>query len=589
MRNAKIVCTLGPASSTAETIEDLVDAGMAVARVNASHGDRESIAALLETVREVDDRTETPIATVLDLQGPEIRTGTVQSPVHLDDGASVTFLPGATATDEEIGLSRSIDGVVPGDRILIDDGRISCRVTAVDGATVTARIEAGGTLGSRKGVNVPGVDLDLPMVTGKDREDLSIVADGIVDFVAASFVRDADDVLDVNAAIESFDADVPIIAKIERADAVDNLDGIVEAAYGVMVARGDLGVECPMEDVPMIQKRIIRACRTVGVPVITATEMLDSMVDSVRPTRAEASDVANAVLDGTDAVMLSAETAIGNHPTLVVETMARIIREVENSEEYAELREQRIPPSSSTRMDAIARSGRFLARDVRASAIVAVSESGYTALKTAMYRPSVPVLVATIDRSVQRRLSISWGLHPEVASPESETVTDVIDDAIATVLDEGIAASGETVVLITGMMHRIDGAGFTNTLKIHLAAESIASGRVVVPGCVTGDLVRSTDLTDGDLPSEAVLYLPPDAEYEFDGNSDRIAGIVAAEEGLTSYPAMIARELSIPMIGGAVVPAGIAVNTRVTLDAERGVLYHGDIQTPDLLSNRPDQ
>ena len=589
MRNAKIVCTLGPASSTTETIEDLVDAGMAVARVNASHGDRESIGDLLESVRAVDDRTATPIATVLDLQGPEIRTGTVQSPVRLSDGAEVTFLPGDTATAEEIGLSWPIEGVAEDDRILIDDGRIACRVTAVDDATVTAVVEAGGTLGSRKGVNIPGVDLDLPMVTEKDREDLSTVADGTVDFVAASFVRDARDVLEVNAAIESFDADVPIIAKIERADAVENLDSIIEAAYGVMVARGDLGVECPMEDVPMIQKRIIRKCRAAGAPVITATEMLDSMVDSVRPTRAEASDVANAVLDGTDALMLSAETAIGDHPTLVVETMARIIREVEGSEEYAELREQRIPPSSTTRMDAIARSGRFLARDVRASAIVAVSESGYTALKTAKYRPSVPIVVATVDRTVQRRLSISWGLHPEVASPASETVTDVIDDAIAAVLDEGIASSGETVVLITGMMQQIDGAGFTNTLKIHLAAETITSGRVVVPGCVTGTLVRSTDLADTELPPDAVLYLPHDAEYEFDGDAGRIAGIVAAEEGLTSYPAMIARELDIPMIGGAVVSAGIGTDTTVTLDAERGILYHGNIQTPDLLSNRPDR
>jgi len=231
-----------------------------------------------------------------------------------------------------------------------------------------------------------------------------------VDFVAASFVRDADDVYEVGEVLEEAGADIPIIAKIERAGAVENLDEIIDAAYGVMVARGDLGVECPMEDVPMIQKRVIRKCREAGRPVITATEMLDSMVHARRPTRAEASDVANAVLDGTDAIMLSAETAVGDHPIAVVDAMDSIVREVEGSDEHAELLEQRVPASGDARTDALARSARFLARDIGADAVVAATESGYTALKTAKYRPGVPVVASTPSQSVRRQLALTWGV-----------------------------------------------------------------------------------------------------------------------------------------------------------------------------------
>lgn len=588
MRHAKIVCTLGPASDSLRVIEDLISAGMAVARINASHGDTSTIEDLFERVREVDDRTAEPVATMLDLQGPEIRTTPTPDPVELESGNEVRFEPGAETTGDVVGLSREVAGVSTGDRILLDDGRIDCLVTTVDGNNVFAEVQTGGPLGSRKGVNIPGVDLDLEMVTEKDRADLQIVDTGLVDFVAASFVRDAEDVYEVNAALEDVGREVPIIAKIERADAVRNMDEIIDSSFGVMVARGDLGVECPMEDVPLMQKRIIRRSRAAGAPVITATEMLDSMVHSRRPTRAEASDVANAVLDGTDAVMLSGETAVGDHPVTVVETMDRIIREVESSEEYAELREQRVPRRADSRTDALARSGRYLARDLDAATIVVASESGYTARRAAKYRPGVPVIAATISKDVYRRLALSWGLRPHYVTIDDPTAYTVIDDAVAYSLEAGLAEGGDTVVGIAGMMREIDGAELTNTLKVHVAAERIATGRLVVAGRVAGPIVPVSDGDVSDIPPGAVILVPHSFDGEFSGDLQRIGGILSEAPGLTGYAAMVARELEIPMISDIEFSASVEDGTTVTVDGERGVVYGGEISTPSLLAERPE-
>ncbi len=578
MRNAKIVCTLGPASASIRAIEDLAEAGMAVGRVNASHGDAETLRTLLSRVREVGERTPTPLATILDLQGPEIRTAETDEPVEIVDGNTVRFVPGAETTGETIGVSRSISAASEGDRVLLADGLIASTVTSVDGEIVTARVESGGSLGSRKGVNVPGVDLDLEMVTEKDRADLAGVPAELVDFVAVSFVRDAKDIFEVNEALERLDCEAPIIAKIERADAVENMDEIIEASYGIMVARGDLGVECPMEDVPLIQKRLIRRSHDRGTPVITATEMLDSMVESPRPTRAEASDVANAVLDGTDAVMLSAETAVGNHPTRVVSTMDRIIREVEASEEYAELREQRIPPSTEGRIDALARSGRYLARDLEASVVITATESGYTGLRTVKYRPGVPTLAVTLSPEISRQLAISWGIRPIVADVTEPTVRELVDAAISTAMTDGLAESGDRVVVLTGMMRDIQGTELENTVKVHLAAETLATGRTVVGGTVAGPAYPTDDGELTNMPDGAIVVLPRDFDSEFGNEIDRVGGIVTQEEGLTGYPAMVARELSIPMISTVEldVPA-ISADETITLDARRGVVYAGDV------------
>jgi pyruvate kinase len=577
MRNAKIVCTLGPASDSRETIRDLADAGMTVARLNASHGSHEDRAALVDRIRTVDDETESPLAAMVDLQGPEIRTAPIDDTVHLVEGSEIRFVRGDTASSEEVGLSLPIEGVEAGDDILLDDGRIQTTVTRVEGDAVVARVDDGGDLGGRKGVNIPGVDLDLDVVTEKDRKDLELAAEQNADFVAASFVRDAEDVYEVGGILEELDADIPIIAKIERAGAVENLEEIIDAAYGVMVARGDLGVECPMEDVPMIQKRIIRKCRDAGVPVITATEMLDSMVHARRPTRAEASDVANAVIDGTDGVMLSGETAIGDHPVRVVEAMDRIVRQVERSAEYEELREQRVPAAADARTDALARSARYLARDLGASAIVAASESGYTALKTAKFRPGVPVVASTPNDRVRRQLALSWGVNAQYAPYADEGADAVIENAVQAALDAGVAESGDTVVVLSGMMTELESASTTNMLKVHVAAETLATGRSVVGGRVAGPVERTADGDLSSVPEGAILALDESFDGEFDGETAKLGGIVDAAPGMTGYPAMVAREVGLPMLSDAAVD--VADGTVVTLDAERGVVYEGDVES----------
>jgi pyruvate kinase len=584
MRNAKIVCTLGPASESRRTIRELADAGMTVARLNASHGTRADRAELIDHVRDVDETTADPLAVMVDLQGPEIRTAETDESIHLETGSTVRFVKGDTATSEEVGLSYAIGNVEPGDTVLLDDGRIETIVEEVEGSgedsVVVARTESGGDLSSRKGVNIPGVDLDLDVVTEKDRRDLELAAETEADFVAASFVRSAADVLEVSEVLEELGADIPIVAKIERRGAVDNLDEIVEAAYGVMVARGDLGVECPLEDVPMIQKRIIHRCQNAGVPVITATEMLDSMVHARRPTRAEASDVANAVLDGTDAVMLSGETAIGDDPVRVVETMDRIVREVEESDEYEEIREQRVPAADDARTDALARSARYLARDIGASAIVAASESGYTALKISKFRPQVPVVATTPNDHVRRQLALSWGVNAQY-TPVAEGIDTIIDDSVQAALDAGVADSGDTVVVVSGMMSELEGTSTTNMLKVHVAAETIATGRSVVRGRVAAPVARTDDGDLSDVADGSILAIEPEFDGEFTGDAAKLVGIVDARPGMTGYPAMVARELDIPMVSGAPLNPAIRDGDVVTLDAERGVVYEGDVTHAD--------
>ncbi|ELZ73140.1 pyruvate kinase [Haloferax prahovense DSM 18310] len=581
MRNAKIVCTLGPASFDRETIRGLADAGMSVARMNASHGNVEHRSDVIDSIRAVDDATDEPLAAMLDLQGPEVRTADIDEDIYLETGSEVRFYEGDDATPEAVGLSYSITAAESGDTILLDDGRIEATVERVEDDSVHATIVSGGKLSSRKGVNVPGVDLDIDLITDSDYENLKLAAKKEVDYVAASFIRDAEDVYTISDTLENLGAEIPIIAKIERAGAVENLDEIIQAAHGVMVARGDLGVECPLEEVPIIQKRTIRKAQAAGAPVITATEMLDSMVRSRRPTRAEASDVANAVLDGTDAVMLSGETAVGDHPVRVVETMSRIVEEVEESPEYDESQEQRVPTADEgSRTEALARSARYLARDVNAAAVVAVSESGYTARKTAKFRPGVPVVAVTPNDRTRRQLAVSWGVSAQYAD-YSPSVEGVMDDAVTAALDAGVAESGDTIVVLSGMMTELEGTNTTNMLKVHVAAEPVATGRKIVSGRVAGPLYRTEDGDLTDVPEGAILALSAEFDGEFNGDADKLAGIVDARAGMTGYPALVARELDIPMVSGAPLPKTIKQGATVTLHAERGIVYEGDVISHD--------
>ncbi len=545
---------------------------MSVARLNASHGSPDERRELIDRIRAVDDELEMPIGIMHDMPGPEVRTAQTETDTTFSAGDEVTFVEGGETTTDQIGVTEEISAATAGDTILLDDGRLEATVTSVSEGVVHARIETGGDLGGRSGVNVPGVDLGLPPVTEKDKQEMDVAAEKEVDFVAASFVSSGEDIIEIGSELEDRGASMPIIAKIERVEAVENLDEIIGAADGIMVARGDLGVEIPLEDVPMIQKRAIRKCQAAGVPVITATEMLDSMIHRRRPTRAEASDVANAVLDGTDAVMLSGETAIGDHPAEVVDTMDRIVRDVEQSEEYAETLEQRVPPAGEARTDALARSGRFLARDTGASAIVVASESGYTARKASKYRPNLPIVATTPRESVKRQLTLSWGIIPRTVSYEKNTDT-LIRNAVQSALDVDVAESGDTVVVLSGMMTDHGGYDTADMLKVHVASERLVSGRSVVSGFATGPLHH---VTDGDLsavPDGSIVAVPKTFEGEFTGNLSKIAGLIDAHEGMTGYAAIVARELDIPMISNAAVPDEVEDGRVITLDGERGVIY----------------
>jgi len=577
MRNAKIVCTLGPASDSLEGILSLAEAGMSVARLNASHGSPEERRETIARVREVDETVDHPVAVMHDIPGPEIRTADIDQPVELEADSRVRFYEGDDATPDAVGLSLDISAVEEGDRVLLDDGRIETTVEDVDGSDVYARVQNGGELSARKGVNIPGVELGLPTVTEKDRQELQVAAEEQVDLVAASFVRDGSDIREIADTLNEFGADIPIVAKIERAGAVQNLDSIIEEAYGIMVARGDLGVELPLEEVPLYQKRIIRKANQAGAPVITATEMLDSMVGARRPTRAEASDVANAVLDGTDAVMLSGETAIGDHPARVVDTMASIVEEVEHSEEYETIREQRVPDPEGTRADALAHAARFLAEDVDATAIVAASESGHSALKMAKFRPCVPIIASTPNDRVRRRLALSWGIHPTATAYTTEGTDAVIQNATKSALDTGIVRDGDRLVVMSGIMTELEGVDSSNMLKVHVAAETTVRGDAVVGGLVTGELHR---VEGGDLstvPEGAIAVVPSGYSSELTGDAERVHGIVGGERGMkpgsTSHAAVFAREHGIPMIADVEVPDEIEDGTVVTLDAEKAVLY----------------
>lgn len=582
MRATTLICTLGPSSDTEDDIRALAEAGMAIARINTSHGTPDEQAALIQRVRSVEETLDRPLGVLVDLQGPEIRTAPLEEPITLTEGSTVQFSAGETATPEAVGLSTTITGAAPGDEIFLDDGRIEAVVESVEdeneqAQTATARITSSGDLGGRKSVVAPELRFDVDVVTETDQTAIDIAVEHDADFVAASFVRSAEDVMAVAEAIENRGADIPLIAKIERTEAVETIDAIIDVSYGVMVARGDLGVECPIEDVPMIQKRIVRKCQSSGTPVIIATEMLDSMVSASRPTRAEASDVANAVLDGADAVMLSGETAVGDHPVTVVETMGQIVRTTEESTEAADRREQRIPAANGASTDALARSARYLARDAGASAIVVASESGYTARKVAKYRPEVPIVATAPDEHVRRQLVLSHGILPRATTYTTSGAQAVIEGAVDTALKTSVVDSGDTVVVLSGMMTDLPGTDASNLLKLHVASEVLATGQCVVEGRAVGPVAHTADGDLSDVQDGAIIATPEEFDTEFTGDLSNIGGIVAEQRGMTGYPAIVARELNVPMVSGAAIEE-LPDNVMVTLDGERGVIYSGVVE-----------
>ena len=467
MRRAKIVCTLGPASSTPEMIRALIDAGMDCARLNFSHGMHEGHAAAARMVREAAAKAGRPVALLADLCGPKMRVGKFATgPIELVQGAKFTLttrdVPGDATIVHQIYEPLPND-VKPNDRILLDDGLLALRVLETTETDVVCEVEVGGTLSDRKGLNVPGAHLSTPALTEKDKEDLAFAVDELkVDYVALSFVRSADDVKQAQELAKG----TPIIAKIEKPEGVRNLEEILDIAEGAMVARGDLGVEVGSEKVPLIQKRIIREVNARGKLVITATQMLDSMIRNPRPTRAEAADVANAVLDGTDAVMLSGETASGRYPIEAVQMMDAIVREVERELFEKEGGEIEVPALLEREdwafTDAAARAAAMLSYSLPLRAIVTVTRDGRTARLWAEYRPRSMVVAITSRFEVASKLALEWGVIPRVEIPP-DTMEETLRLAVMLLAREKLCAHGESFALVIGWPP----SSGTNTVKLH--------------------------------------------------------------------------------------------------------------------------
>lgn len=472
MRRAKIVCTLGPATESPEQVQALVDAGMNVARINRSHGRAEDQEVVIERIREASAASGRPVAILVDLQGPKIRLGNFvnDQKVMLNKGDEFTI-----TTEDVLGTVKRVGTTFkglpgdcrPGDRLLIDDGNVAVRVTAVTDTDVITKVEVPGYVSNHKGLNLPGVAVSVPALSEKDREDLRWACRIGADLIALSFVRDSKDIEDVHQIMDEEGVRIPVIAKIEKPQAVDNLFDIVSAFDGIMVARGDLGVEMPLESVPLVQKRAIELARRQAKPVIVATQVLESMIQNPRPTRAEASDCANAILDGADAVMLSGETSVGAYPIECVRTMARII---ENVEENGGERIAELGSDPQTRGGALTRAAAEMGEQLDATYLVTFTQSGDTARRLSRLRSAIPLLAFTPLESTRRQLAVSWGVS-------TYTVPDVRDtDEMVAQVDEilqakRLAQPGDEVIIVAGMPPGTPGS--TNSIRVHTVGEEL--------------------------------------------------------------------------------------------------------------------
>lgn len=469
MRKTKIVCTIGPSSESLENLKKLILAGMNVARLNFSHGDFEEHGNRIKNIRQACKELNKNVAILLDTKGPEIRTGKLEvEPIELVQDEFITL-----TTEEILGTKDCISvtykdlpsDVEPGSTILIDDGLIGLTVIEVSGTEIKCRIVNGGTIKSKKGVNVPGVAISLPGITEKDANDIIFGIEQDIDFIAASFVRKASDVLEIRELLEKHNAGhIQIISKIENQQGVDNLDEILEVSDGLMVARGDLGVEIPAEEVPLAQKLMINKCNVAGKPVITATQMLDSMQRNPRPTRAEASDVANAIFDGTDAIMLSGETAAGKYPVESVLTMSRIAEKAESSLNYRDLFNKQRTAQEISITEAISQSVSISALDLHAKAILTSTQSGTTARMISKYRPEAPIIAVTTQERTVRRLALIWGVHAVLGKEIVDTTDSLFNNSLEGGRKSGLVKEGDLVVITAGIP--LGHSGSTNLIKI---------------------------------------------------------------------------------------------------------------------------
>ncbi len=581
MRKTKIVCTIGPACDTQEKIEALINAGMNVARLNMSHADHSYHEGLIKNIRMVSEALDRPIGILMDLQGPKVRIGGLREPVHLEPGQELTLTTRDVAGDSKevnVPFKELPSSVSPGQALLLDDGLIELNVQGVTETDIRTKVVRGGELKPRKGINLPHSTLNIPAITKKDVRDLEFGIRQGIDMFAMSFVRRPGDVLDLRRLMEERDADIPIIAKIEKHEAVKNIDGITDVVFGIMVARGDLGIEIPMAEVPIVQKMLIAKCNAKGLPVITATQMLDSMIRNPIPTRAEATDVANAVFDGTDALMLSGETAFGEYPIKSVKTMARIAGYTEDSAVYKNTISTRTPRPSMSITDTVADATCDAARTLKAQAIITATQTGFTARKVARYKPQVPILAVTSDRKVMRQLTLSWAVMP-IQIGEPSDLSALIAESVDACMDKGFIKAGDLVVISAGVLPGIPGG--TNIMKVHLVAREIARGMGVGKDIVKGTIriVQTADEFKEIRAGDVIVV--KEVEVDYIDQVRKARAILAEEPGLTSYTAIIGREMGIPVV------VGIRNATRtfhdgmkVTVDAIRGLVYEGFINLP---------
>ncbi|MBC1603939.1 pyruvate kinase [Paenilisteria rocourtiae] len=584
MKKTKIVCTIGPASETVETLVQLIESGMNVCRLNFSHGDYEEHGARIQNIREAVKITGTEVAILLDTKGPEIRTNDMENgKLEFSKGDTVRVaMEEVLGTKEKFSVTYTelFDDVEVGSTILLDDGLIGLEVIEKDAANreLVTTVQNPGVLKNKKGVNVPNVSINLPGITEKDANDIRFGLEQGIDFIAASFVRRATDVLEITKILEEHNAThVQIIPKIENQEGVDNIDEILQVSQGLMVARGDLGVEIPAEEVPIVQKQLIKKCNKLAKPVITATQMLDSMQRNPRPTRAEASDVANAIFDGTDAIMLSGETAAGDYPVESVQMMTKIALRAEEAlvaqDKFALKAHQ-----NSDMTEAIGQAVGHTARNLGVHTIVATTQSGHTARMISKYRPKSHILAVTFNERVCRGLSLVWGVYPRLAAPIANT-DDMFDLAVKESLASGLAKQGDLIIITAGVP--VTESGTTNLMKIQLIGDKAVSGHGIGSTSVIGQAVVAKSNKEAlEKAVEGGILVVKTTDKEMLPAFEKSAAVVVEEGGLTSHAAVVGITLGIPVIVGATNATDLVKDGEtVTVDARQGNVYNGKTAT----------
>ena len=577
MKRTKIVCTVGPGTDKFGILEDMMRAGMNVARFNFSHGSHEEQAERMQMVRDAAMIVNKPIALMLDTKGPEVRLGLFkEGKVFLEAGQQFTLTTDDVEGTKELSSVnyKGLTGDVSvGDKVLLADGLVTLIIDAIEGNNIVTTVQNSGEIGNRKRVAVPDVALSLPPVSEQDEADLRFGCQQGVDFVAASFMQRGKDIVAIRRILESEKKDIKIIAKIENAEGVKNIDEILEVADGLMVARGDLGVEIPAEEVPVLQKMMIEKCNDLGKPVITATQMLESMIQNPRPTRAEASDVANAILDGTDAIMLSGETANGSYPVEAVATMTRIAEVTEKAaiyDSYSRARED----EEMTTTSAVCLASVRVAQNLGATAILTCTESGHTALSVARHRPDCKIIAVTPHEETIRRMQLCWGVEA-IKGHEIINSDEMVKQAITGALGTGAIESGDLVVVTAGVPS--GATGTTNMIRVHIAGRVLLSGNGILRKSVTGNVYIAANhkgnyesFKDGDILVVGTM------EPELMAIAKRAGGIIAVEDGYTSDSAIAGITYGIPVILGAKNAHEVLLEGQeVTIDGERGKVFAG--------------